>query len=140
MILNVTRSFAAVVSKLVPLIVTEFPTTPIDGENDVMVGACDPVVTVNVALLVADPPGAVTWMVPVVAPLGTVATSFVVVAVEIVALVPLKATVSLLTVAEKPVPKMVTVVPTGPLVGVNVMMDTVDVACRPIARMLPTAS
>jgi hypothetical protein len=64
------------------------------GVNEVIVGAGDPVVTVNEEALVADPAGAVTAIVPVVAPEGTVTTSFVVVALEIVAVVLLNVTVS----------------------------------------------
>ena len=72
--LNLTRFRVATVSKLVPEIVTEAPTTPIAGENPVIVGAWDAAM-VNGVELVADPNGAVTAMRPVVAPDGTEATS-----------------------------------------------------------------
>src|SRR5580765_5756867 len=74
-----TRSCAAVVSKFVPVTVTAVPATPIDGVKLVIVGA-PTVATTKVAALVAEPPGAVTPIVPVVAPLGTVTTSCVAVA------------------------------------------------------------
>jgi hypothetical protein len=57
--------------KFVPAIVTLVPTTPDVGLNDVIVGAV--ALTVKLVLLVAVPPGVVTVMGPVVAPLGTVA-------------------------------------------------------------------
>jgi hypothetical protein len=104
-----------------------------------MVGASE-LATVNEAALVADPPGAVTAIVPVVAPAGTVTVSCVAVAAETVAPVPWNVTVFWFAVVENPVPRIVTGVPIGPLAGVNAMRDTCDEACRPIARMLPTAS
>jgi hypothetical protein len=57
-----------------------------------------------------------------------------------VAAVPLKVTVFWLGVALNPVPKMVTVVPTGPLFGLNSMIETVDDAWREIERRFPTES
>ncbi len=59
--------------KFVPVIVTDVPTGPEVGENDVIVGAA--AVTVNVPELVADPPGVVTVILPVVAPVGTMAST-----------------------------------------------------------------
>ena len=90
------------------------PATPIVGVNDVMVGAGG-AATAKDEELESDPAGAVTEMRPVVAPLGTVTTSCVVDALETVAVVPLKVTVFEAGVAEKPVPLIVTVVPTGPV-------------------------
>ena len=55
--------------KFVPVIVTEVPTAPPPGVNEVIVGGGK---TVKVPLLVAVPPGVVTERVPVVAPDGTV--------------------------------------------------------------------
>ena len=56
--------------KLVPLIVTLVPTSPLVGVKLAIVGA---LVTVNGLALVAVPPGVVTLSGPVVAPVGTVA-------------------------------------------------------------------
>ena len=57
--------------KWLPLMVTEVPTTPLDGEKLLIVGA-DPPVTVKFGALVAVPDGVVTVILPVVAPAGTV--------------------------------------------------------------------
>jgi hypothetical protein len=138
--LNATRSLARLASKFVPVIVTAVPAGPLVGENDVIAGAADPVVTVNTEGLLADPPGAVTATVPVAAPEGTVTITFVVVALVAVAAVPLNVTASCDAVADKPVPAIVTVVPTGPLDGESEMIETCDVAWRPIDKILPTAS
>jgi hypothetical protein len=116
--------FAVVVWKLVPEIVRLVPATPIVGVKDVMVGA-GVAATANDDALESDPAGAVTEMSPVVAPLGTVTTSCVVDALETVAVVPLNVTVFDAGVAEKPVPLMVTVVPTGPVTGTNEITFTV---------------
>jgi hypothetical protein len=105
--------------KFVPLIVTEVPTGPDIGENDEIVGLA--VVTVNLWALVAVPPGVVTEILPVVAPEGTTAVIFVAeLTVNDVALTPLNFTdVVVNPVPLKFVPLIVTVVPTGPLVGEN---------------------
>ena len=63
---------------------------------------------------------------PLVAPVGTVTTNCVGLALEIVAFVPLKDTVFWLGVAENPVPAIVTVVPTGPLAGENAIIETCE--------------
>jgi hypothetical protein len=93
-VFNFTRSFAEVGSKLVPLIVTAVPATPMVGVKLVIVGVPGLAATVKGVLLVADPLGVATLMVPVVAPGGTVTFSCVGEAEETVAAVPLKATVS----------------------------------------------
>ena len=56
--------------RLVPVITTAVPTKPLLGLKPVMVGAG---ITVKLLLVVAVPPAVVTAMVPVVAPVGTVA-------------------------------------------------------------------
>ena len=56
--------------KLVPLMVTLVPTGPLAGVKLVIVGG---LMTVKLPALVAVPPGVVTLIVPVVAPVGTVA-------------------------------------------------------------------
>src|SRR5438034_7382296 len=61
--------------KAVPLMVTTVPTGPLVGVNEEIVGAA--AVTVKSDALVAVPPGVVTVIFPVTAPLGTVAVTFV---------------------------------------------------------------
>src|SRR5438309_11819713 len=73
-------------------------------------------VTVKLALLVAVPPGVVMLIVPVAAPAGTVAVIWVSLFTAKAAVVPLNFTaVAPLTL----LPVIVTLVPTGPLVGAN---------------------
>jgi hypothetical protein len=91
--LKLARSFATVVSKLVPLIVTAVPAAPIVGVKEVIVGAPDAAETLNEVALVAEPVGLVTAIGPVVAPLGTLVTISVLLAESTVAAVPLKVTV-----------------------------------------------
>ena len=119
--------------------VTEVPPTPIVGEMLLIVGA-ELAATVNDVLLVADPDGVVTAIVPVVAPEGTEVTISVVVEDVTVAAVPLNVTVFWLGVALKPIPKSFTDVPTGPLFGVNSRIATLPELFRVIERRLPTAS
>ena len=102
--------------KFVPLIVTLVPTVPVVGEKLVIVGG---LVTVKELLLVAVPLGVVTLTGPVVAPAGTVAEICVAELTVNVALVALNCT----DVAPvKLVPLIVTLVPTGPLVGAKLVM------------------
>ena len=138
--LNRRRLLVGVNSKFVPVTATAMPGVPIVGVKLVMVGAPLEPVTVKGALLVADPAGAVTAMGPVVAPDGIVATSWVGLAEDTLAAVPLKVTVFWLGVGLNPVPKMVTVVPTGPLAGVKSMTETRAELWREIPVRLPTAS
>ena len=86
------RSYPVLVSKFVPVTFTVVPGTPIEGAKLVMVGTFA-AATMNAVALVADPAGAVTEMVPVVALAGTVTTSCVAVAVDTLVDTPLKATV-----------------------------------------------
>jgi hypothetical protein len=139
-LLNLRIFPESTVSKFVPVTATAVPAVPTVGVNPVMVGAPVEAVTVKRFPLVADPPGAVTPITPVVAPAGTVVTIWVVVDEVTLAETPLKVTVFWLGVALKPVPKMVTVVPTGPLSGVNSMIDTTDELWRVIESRFPTAS
>src|SRR5438552_5998483 len=97
--------------KLVPLMVTLVPTGPLLG---VPTRRASDLTTVNEPALVAVPPGVVTLSVPEVAPGGTVARMVVSEVTVKVALVPLNATA---LAPVKLVPLMVTLVPTGPLVG-----------------------
>jgi hypothetical protein len=63
-----------VVVRLVPLIVTLVPTGPLVGLKPLIVGGW---VTVKLPLLVLLPPGVVTMIGPLAAPLGTVALIWV---------------------------------------------------------------
>ena len=101
--------------KFVPRIVTDVPTGPLVGVNEVIVGT--PGVAVKFVALVAVPPGVVTAIGPVVAPVGTTAVICVLLLrVNVVAFVPLNWT---LVTPLKFVPRIVTGVPTGPEFGVN---------------------
>jgi hypothetical protein len=97
--------------RLVPLIVTEVPTDPLDGENEEIVGAADVVVTVKFVALVAVPLAVFTVIGPVVAPVGTSVPICVAVLDGIVAITPLNLTQFI-----------VTEVPTGPVDGENELM------------------
>src|SRR5262245_20707310 len=138
--LNRRRLFVAVGSKLLPLMEMGVPGVPIVGVKPVMTGAPVDVVTVKGALLVADPAGEVTAITPEVAPRGTVTTSSVGLADEIVATVPLKVTVFALGIGSNPVPKIVTTVPAGPTAGLKSMIERSAELCREIRVRLPTAS
>jgi hypothetical protein len=99
----------------VPFTVTTVPTAPEAGVKLDTVGAGT--VTVKSDALVAVPPAVVTAIGPVVAPAGTVAVTCVAESTEnVVALVPWKVTAS---APVRSVPVIVTLVPTGPLGGVN---------------------
>jgi hypothetical protein len=97
-----------------PLIATEVPTGPFVGENELIFGATVPVVTVKLVELAAVPPGVVTLIGPLVAPLGTVAVIWVFEFTVNAAVVPLKAT---FVAPVNPEPLIATDVPTCPLVG-----------------------
>ena len=97
-----------------PVIVTDVPAVPEFGDTLVIVGVGS---TVNEAPLLANPL-AVTTTLPVVAPVGTVATIDVALQLPIGSTaVPLNATVLAPCVDPKFVPVMVTDAPTGPEVG-----------------------
>jgi hypothetical protein len=100
--------------KFVPVMVTLVPTGPKVGVNEVIVGAPAAVVTLKPWELQSLPPGVVTQIFPVVAPLGTVAVIFVEDFTVNVAEAPWNVT---LVAPVKFVPVIVTVVPTGPEVG-----------------------
>src|SRR5438132_671870 len=99
--------------QLVRLPASSVPTSPRACRREVIVGGT---VTVKLLPLVAVPPGVVTWIGPLVAPLGTVAVSWVLEVTVKLAVVPLKVTE---VAPVKLVPLIVTPVPTGPLAGVN---------------------
>src|SRR5437016_2943895 len=79
-----------------------------------------PLVTVKLVALVAVPPGVVTLMVPVVAPVGTVAVICVAELTVKVAFDPLKFTAEALV---KLAPVITTLAPTPPLVGEKLVME-----------------
>jgi hypothetical protein len=101
--------------KFAPVTMTDVPTVPLVGENDEITG--DGGVTMKADDDVAVPPGVVTAIGPLVAPLGTVAMMRVSdETVNADAGVPAKDT----DVAPlRPVPEIVTLVPTGPLDGLK---------------------
>jgi hypothetical protein len=101
--------------KFAPLIWTEVPGAPLVGLNDEIVGGFS--VTMKAELLVAVPRGVTTWIAPVAALFGTTAVMRSgETTVKLVALTPAKRTA---VAPWKSVPLIVTVVPTGPEVGVN---------------------
>jgi hypothetical protein len=109
--LNFTVLVPCVAPKLVPVIVTEVPTTPDVGFRLVIVGVA--VVIVKLTPLLAAPP-TVTTTLPVVAPLGTGTTMLVALQLVGVAAVPLNVTVLVLCVAPKFAPVIVTTLPIEP--------------------------
>jgi hypothetical protein len=111
-----------VVLKLVPVIVTSVPIGPDAGVKLVIVGVDDELVTVKLEELVPVNSPTVTEMVPVLAPVGTVATIDVDVGVPVMfAVVPLNFTVLFAAVVLKFIPVIMTDVPTAPDVGVKVV-------------------
>jgi hypothetical protein len=111
--------------KLVPVMATEVPTGPEIGVNELMVGS-GAVITVKFVELIAVPPGVTSLIGPVVAKVGTGATTCVAVLDVIAADTPLNVT----EVAPlRFVPVMVTEVPTGPEIGENNLI--VGAQCMP---------
>jgi hypothetical protein len=117
--LNLTVLVPCVDPKFVPVIVTEVPMAPDVGFRVAMLGA--EVVTAKLTLLVATPP-TVTATLPVVAPVGTGATMLEALQLVGVAVVPLNVTVLVPCVEPKFAPLIVTDVPTGPEVGLRLVM------------------
>jgi hypothetical protein len=102
--------------KLVPLIVTLAPSSPLSGVMLAIVGAG---MTVKLVAVVAVPPGVVTLSGPVVPPVGTVAWIAVGDVTVKVALSPLNRTA---VVPKKFVPPIVTLAPTPPPVGAKLVI------------------
>jgi hypothetical protein len=111
--LNVT---AVTSVKFVPVIVTLVPTGPPAGAKPVIVGGTS---TVKLLVLVAVPPEPVTVSGPVVAPAGTVAWIAVAELTVKLAPAPLKVTA---VAPLKLVPVIITLVPTGPMLGVKLVI------------------
>jgi hypothetical protein len=103
----------------VPVIVTGVPTGPLVGLKPVIVGVGE-VVTVKLAVEVTVPPGAVTVIAPVAAVAGTDVLMCEASVTENAAVTPLKNFTALAPV--NPVPVIVTGVPTGPLVGLKLVI------------------
>jgi hypothetical protein len=126
--------------RLVPVILTDVPTGPNVGVNEVIVGAA----MVKLVRLDPVPPGVVTLIGPEVAVEGTVTVICVAeFTVNVVAATPLKVTE---VAPVKFVPVSVTDVPTGPDVGVNdvmvghVVLETVKFAGdSPVVSSVPSA-
>jgi hypothetical protein len=138
--LNPTALVPCVEPKFVPVIVTEAPTAPCVGDKLVRLGAAK---TVNVDPLLATPLiASATNTLPVVAPVGTIATIDVALQlVMAVAIVPLNLTDPLPCVEPKFVPVMVTEAPTAPCVGDKLVMlgaattvNATPVLYTPLAR------
>jgi len=123
--------------KFAPAIVTEVPTGPEVGVKLVMLGAG---VTVKTTPLLATP-FTVTTTLPVVAPLGTTTEMVVPVKPKIVAAVPLKVTV-LFPGGPKFVPVIKTEEPTGPEVGLRLVMVGVGITVKttPLLATPPTVT
>ena len=100
------------------MIVTAVPTVPDAGFRFVIEGGGADVVTVKFMPLLATPP-TVTTTFPVVAPVGTDVTMLVEVQLVVVAGAPLNVTAP---EDPKPIPVIVTAVPTGPEVGDRLVM------------------
>ena len=108
--------------KWLPLMVTDVPTAPLDGEKLLIVGV-DPPVTEKFEPLVAIPDAVVTVILPVVAPVGTTAVIRPSFATLKLADVPLNRT---LVAPVKWLPLMVTDVPTTPLDGEKLLIVGAD--------------
>ena len=102
--------------KPLPVMVTAVPGGPVEGENPLIVGFIG---TTKSMVLVPVPPDAVTTILPVVAPIGTVAVRCWSSATLYVVPTPLNVTDDTPVPAVNPLPVTVTSVPGGPLVGVN---------------------
>ena len=94
----------AVESKFVPVRVTVVPGEPMVGVKPLIVGGPTGVITMKVALLVAEPVGVVTEISPVVAPAGTLVVICEAVAAVTVAAMLLNVVVFSLAAELKPVP------------------------------------
>ena len=117
--LNCTVLVPCVEPKFVPVIVTDAPIAPDVGDRLVMLGA-DTIVNDDPLLAILL---TVTTTLPVVAPVGTVATIEVALQLPIVvAVVPLNFTVLVPCVEPKFVPVIVTDAPTAPEVGDKLVM------------------
>lgn len=121
--------------KLFPVIVIEAPGSPLEVLSDEMRGA-----TVNVTPLLAMPPAAVNTTLPVVAPVGTVALTSVLLQLVTVADVPLNVTPPLPWEGPRFDPLILTDEPTAPELGLRLMLGAgVTVNVTPLLATPPAA-
>lgn len=117
-LLNVTEVVVKPVPlKFVPVILTDVPTGPKVGVNEVMVGRGTGI-TVKLVALVRSPALVYTWIGPVVAPAGT--TAVIELAVDVVGTTRLEVLKRTPVGGVTNVPLIVTVEPTTPLAGEKV--------------------
>jgi len=133
--LKVTWLDPWVAPNVVPVIVTKFPTVPVDELKAVMLGTT----IKNPPMLAATPP-TVTPTNPVVALEGTGATMLVALQLVGEAGVPLKESVLVPCVGPNPSPVMVTDVPTGPEAGLELEMLGITVKGVPLLAAPPTVT
>jgi hypothetical protein len=98
--------------RLEPAMKTKEPNKPEFGDKSVITGG-----TVNNTPLLVTPPAAVTTMLPVLAPLGTVTAMLLSLQEPMVAVLPPNLTLRLVVLGPKFDPEMVTDVPAAPLAG-----------------------
>jgi len=98
--------------------------------GEIVIATAETVVTVKSVTEVAVPPGVVTEIFPVVAPLGTAAVIWVALITENVAAAPLNATA---VAPVRFVPLIVTAVPTGPDVGEKLVTVGATVTVKLVA-------
>ena len=120
--------------KPAPMMVTEVPTGPAAGLKNTTAGAGAGAVTVNCLGLAAVPPAVVTVTRPVVAPAGTVAVICAALSTEKLAAAPPKVTA---VAPLKSLPVRITEVPTGPEVGVRLVMVGGVVGAATLAHQVP---
>src|SRR5713226_3516958 len=132
--LNVTVLVPWVAPNVVPLIVTESPTTPEVGDRLLIFGP-----TVKITPLLADPP-TVTTTAPVVAPAGTGTAMLAAPQLVGVAAVPLKVTVLDPCVAPNVVPVIVTESPTAPEVADRLLIFGATVKVTPLLADPPAVT
>lgn len=132
--LNITVLAPCDEPKFVPVIVTDVPTSPKGGVRLATVGAAGGgggAVTVKSTPLLITPLASTTTF-PVVAPVGTVAVMLVPVQLVTEAVLPLKMTALVPWVAPKFDPAMVNDVPTGPEVGLKLVMAGCGVTVKAV--------
>lgn len=136
---NVTVLAPCDAPKFVPVIVTGVPTGPLVGFRLLILGVGG--VTVKATPLLFTPVTSTTTF-PVVAPVGTAAVMLVADQLLTAAVVPLKMTALVPCVAPKFVPVMTTDVPTGPEVGLKLVMlgGAVTVNGTPLLATPPTVT
>jgi hypothetical protein len=115
--------------KVLPEILTIVPILPLVGDRLFIFG-----VTRKSVALVSVPPEVVTLILPLVAVVGTVALIVLVETTVKVLLMPLNFTE---VTPVKPVPVIVTIVPTGPLEGVKLLIPAPIVKSLPLKTVPP---